>query len=536
MLLGTRPHLNGCRVCLSPGTAQDRMPRARCDQLCPRGNPRHLHAGAPTHLDSANPHCSCTAITMRNGLILGAAVALVLACTAQPARADADDLDATCSAIATSFLEDSAESNPLQFTADGCDGADGLLICDLRGSGGPCSANPACPDNQIEVIGCDGEDDSEAACCLEEFTQPTCEGCEEVLTACVSLCAGPAPPPRSIEERIDSICADALDLSLPRLAEEAPEDFAVGCDGAAAGQTCDLDGFGGPCAAVPECADVDINDGDCSADAAESGCCVVSLARPCDDCAPEPARCTQSCGSEMGSMNAADLTASSSEASRVSQAAGEGVCLVRGPNLLEVLAASNPDDFVVGCDDADQFVVCDLQTSVGACELNPVCPPDQIEPGSCSGESSAPLCCDVFFEKACEECEPIPTICRNSCLADDAAPPLSDNERLERFCVDEADIVTSQIRTDDPDALPANCTVAEPGEVCDALGMAGPCATVSECDELEISLGSTCTPANEDTSCCLLLVAPPCPGCTAEPVACLQRCGPAPSAAAPAPA
>ena len=433
--------------------------------------------------------------------MLGAVIAWALACAAVRAEADAG-----CSAVAATILEDYAETNPGLFTTAGCDEADDYTICEFRGSAGPCSANPACPENQIDTFGCAAEAD--ATCCLEEFRKPACDGCEPVLTACISACDGPAPPPATPEEALAGACADIADLALPRLAADFPAQFTAGCDGAAVGLVCDLNGYGGACTDAPQCADIAIA-GDCSPAAAETGCCVVFEAPPCDGCTAEPVQCFQTCATEPAApaMMAAPPT-----------------CAARFDGVLESLAMMDPTTYANGCDNSDPFLFCDLQGLEGSCEANPVCPSDQINPGRCTADTGPPECCEVLFTKACDACEPIPLRCLNLCTSDTPAPPATAREQLDRRCTDNADLLVSIIRAEDPEVLAETCAVAAPGQLCDINGGAGPCSSTPECVGVDITRDESCTAENEDLGCCSVFVGVLCPGCAPEPLFCFLSC------------
>ena len=438
--------------------------------------------------------------------MLAAVIAWALVRAAAPVLAEAD---AACSAAAAAILEDYAEANPAFFTNAGCDEAGDYTICDLRGSAGPCSANPICPENQIDTFTCPSDAAAaNATCCLEEYRKPACDGCAPVLTACISSCGGRIYPPITVEEQLNEDCVDIADLALPGLAADFPAEFTAGCDGAAPGLVCDLNGYGGACTEVAQCAGLPVS-GNCSPAAAESGCCVAFVAVPCEGCDPEPIDCAQTCAAEP--VAAALLT-------------GAASCAARYDGVLESLAMMNPTAYANGCDNSDPNQVCDLQSFAGSCEANPVCPSDQIIQGACTEDTGPPECCEVLLAKACDACEPIPLRCLNVCPSAPPAAPLTAQEAQAQQCTDEGDLFLSFLRNVDPDFVAESCTVAEPGQLCDIVAGVGPCSSMPDCTGVDISRGTACTEENEDSACCEVTLAVLCPGCAAVPVLCDLIC------------
>lgn len=83
---------------------------------------------------------------------------------------------------------------PRIFTvAGGCeavnDSTSYVALCEIRGTAGPCDANPDCPADQIENRGCTASNE-ESGCCFEELAKP-CPDCAIIPTRCLSVCDGP---------------------------------------------------------------------------------------------------------------------------------------------------------------------------------------------------------------------------------------------------------------------------------------------------------------------------------------------------------
>lgn len=454
-------------------------------------------------------------------LMRAAVLLLAAACAAQPARADARDCAAEAAAEFEALIIRRGDANVSAVIAAGCDGVDSSDTCAVRGTPGPCS-NPACPANQISSFACTAANEANA-CCLEEVRKP-CEGCELIITECFTRCDGPAPPAKDRFERAiddaNNVCANRADINLPIAALDFPDRFtAAGCDAAAPGVVCDGIGAFSLCEDLPLCAGVDIKTSNCTALTTARSCCTAFLAPPCPGCEPQVDSCSQQC-----------LEPPPFPTGGESVLLGPALaCAIDARSRLKDLALMNPDSFAFGCNDSDPFAICNIRSSVGSCESNPACPADQIDQGRCTDATGPPECCDVSVARpsGCEGCDPIPVQCQNVCASNSPFPELSAAERLRRNCIDLADLNVAALRVNSPDFLAPSCAAAEPGQPCEIEGFAGACTARSLCASVAVRLFESCSEAGTrpEDGCCHALVAPPCPGCTPEPVRCFQSCG-----------
>lgn len=446
-------------------------------------------------------------------------------------RAAASD-DATCAAEATSvltaILTRAGVVDVERAIAAGCDDADVDSFCAVRGTAGPCSSNPACPQNQLSSFGCTSAK-HDAGCCIEHLRKP-CQGCEPVVTECLSLCGGPPPPARDpvvdrlqrANDRAQDICAYRAAESLPSSADASPGHFtAAGCDHADTLVTCDLLGAFAPCEDISLCDDVGIITDNCTAHSTANSCCTIFFAPLCAGCEPEVEFCRQQCLDTPPIPTGLPAAAGAAPV----DVGAAFTCASGAAAVLEALALMNPEGFAVGCDRADPWIRCDIRTSIGGCEANPGCPANHIDPGK--ADPGPPPCCAAILARPCRDCDPVPMQCLAVTPSESPkAPAVSTAEWQRRECIDAADISLAALRAEDPDFVASSCETADPGQACGVAGAAGPCSAAPACRSLEVVIGESCSlpRATEEDGCCMSLVAPPCPGCTPVPLECVQTC------------
>eukprot|EP00892_Ulva_mutabilis_P003690 jgi/Ulvmu1/1693/UM116_0005.1 len=204
--------------------------------------------------------------------------------------------DATCSTGAAMLLARVAGEDPAGFTTAGCDAADLFQICDIRGTVGRCESSSACPENQVQESLCTAADE-DVSCCFEVLTK-VCEGCPLAPLSCVSECGRAGLPlPDGGDAVRERTCADIADVTLVTLADQEPDQAtSVGCGAAEPGLLCDGVGSAGPCSEVAACEGLPLaGDPECTPAILAEGCCQVFQAKACQDCAPEPVSCLESC-------------------------------------------------------------------------------------------------------------------------------------------------------------------------------------------------------------------------------------------------
>ena len=195
-----------------------------------------------------------------------------------------------CSIEASTKLADMVADDPSSASTAGCAAANPGSICDITGTDGPCENNPACPENQIENLGCT-PDNAATGCCFQEIVVP-CPGCMAITISCKSMCDGAIEPMSAAEAR-DAQCADLADLELPRLAQGV-EGAVESCEGSQGLQFCDAVGRAGVCPLEPLCDGLPGGDEDC--ERVDTACCYVMYGRPCSSCEPVPQACLAQCG------------------------------------------------------------------------------------------------------------------------------------------------------------------------------------------------------------------------------------------------
>lgn len=505
-------------------SAKRQLPLQRCSPDCFASMARRTQRPLK-HTVRARHACS----SLMHGVILLVAGA----CATERVRAGAT-ANETCAAEAASvfaaILTRAGVVDIAGAIEAGCEDADALSFCAVRGSAGPCSANPACPANHISSFGC--MDNEDAACCIEHLQKP-CEGCEPTVTECLSLCGGPAPPALDpVEDRFErataraqEICSTRADEILPTSALAFPHLFTVAsCDHADTLVTCELLGAFGACSDITLCDDVDIINTNCTAHSTAHSCCTIYLAPLCQGCEPSVEFCRQQC------LETPPFPTSQPAAPGMPpiETSAAFACASSAAAILEGLALMNSESFAAGCDDSDPLSRCDIQTSVGSCASNPVCPADQIDPGRCTSATGPPSCCAVMRARPCRGCDPVPVQCHDICTSDvdSSGPTVFVEERLHKECIAAADISLAALRAEDADFIAANCETADPGQACGVAGTSGPCHATEACRSLDVQIGESCMAplAKEDDSCCLATVAPPCRGCPPEPLECVQTC------------
>ena len=194
-----------------------------------------------------------------------------------------------CSIEASSKLADMVADDPSSASTAGCAAANPGSICDIIGTDGPCENNPACPENQIENLGCT-PDNAATGCCFQEIVVP-CPACMAITISCKSMCDGDIMPITTAEAR-DAQCADLADLALPRIAQGSVG-AVESCQGSQDLQFCDAVGRAGVCPLEPLCDGLPGGEDHCQR--ADTACCYVMYSRPCSSCEPVPQACLSQC-------------------------------------------------------------------------------------------------------------------------------------------------------------------------------------------------------------------------------------------------
>lgn len=224
----------------------------------------------------------------------------------------------------------------------------------------------------------------------------------------------------------------------------------------------------------------------------------------------------------------------------------DGACARVDDSLIEDLADANPETWSsAGCGEpgAEEFEVCEITNTPSLCSAVPACSQATYATQRsvlCTPDTIAQSCCAEMKSKSCPTCEVVTDLCMDLCPrpedGSDLEPTVSslsvstaleesgDTELSDATCARAAelylDILTQQLLATDP----PSCSEAEPDDACDTLGYVGLCSSVPACSGLGTALDVHCTSEDDDSGCCTVLLAKPCPTCDPEPGTCIQSC------------